>query len=1025
MAHATPGPSDDVLDALFHQIIHVDDHPVSPEQIMLLSPPASIHSIPGHEEVTMEVDQAQPQAIPQNTHTNPIPHHWDLMVAEAYVEVYNHSVRGPPAPVKISHSLALRAIRNTLLRLEYIDIVPLNENIILDGKNMNTSLDNERFCQRLTTIATHYGTGKVPLGSTIGWFGNPFIKGFLYAAIIHPGWLKVQHCHVTPDSLWTWDSLDEATIGVVSDALAMYNVCLRADILGGHDWPQFNGVCEMRMSAYSRERAVIYGYLQKLMAGHQLEGLTLCENTSSDDRVARQLANMARTKAGLVLPRNSRRTPEENTSKLCATLEKKILLLYALAEVQKDFENYRAQMIVDVGLDETKSLCDSYLPTNGHTAVGSFVLAVAAVVFTPYTIWTKALPSSHKLVSVAKNFMISLLSLDTRKNAVEARNACLGFLQEPSKPTSRKGNGSNLQSQRPPTPTPSRSFQIVIMILLMCKMCKPMFQWGNRLDNSFQNQEDEPVLQMEDDDLPLAQRRSRRLNRQLPLRFHDQLPESPFSLPPVGLREASHSPSTPSDTPEDMPPTSYVQSARSAIRRIFMTQWNKFGIFRLYRAQSLPTHDSRRSIWHGVFVCGTPAERRALKSPNGALINFWISSQAQSFAQTDVRSTSWRAIDRKLGSNAFDGAVRDKDQIDSDEGWFRKPITISVPFHNRCQHPGPKDYTLPDFHYRSLTSVIRETLADSTRSHLFHYEPYELRWHPPHRSRDLRVYGELFTADAFIQAHQTLQESPRSRALSSFGGAKLWPLYLYFGNHSKYQRCQPNHNLCTHVAYFQSLPDDFKDFAMEFSGKPLGDAFYTHCHRELFQAQWNMLLDDEFIEAYQHGIVITCCDGLKRRFYPRIFTYSADYPEKILVACIRNLGTCLCPRCLIPKDRVHALGTDSDSRDRQDLVRADSAGLRHKIINARRLIYDKNYAVDTAQVEALLKPESLVPVLASFSYISAFSNCLHHMGFDHFVMLVVDLLHEFELGVWKAVLIHLLRIVDLPKKSLLYEFDRR
>ncbi|KAF9237474.1 hypothetical protein BU15DRAFT_76018 [Melanogaster broomeanus] len=531
-----------------------------------------------------------------------------------------------------------------------------------------------------------------------------------------------------------------------------------------------------------------------------------------------------------------------------------------------------------------------------------------------------------------------------------------------------------------------------------------------------QNQEDEPVLQMEDDDLPLAQRRSRRLNRQLPLRFRDQLPESPFSLPPVGLREASHSPSTPSDAPEDTPPTSYVQSARSAIRRIFMTQRNKFGIFRLYRAQSLPTHDPD-DPYGTECSCVAPLPNEGVPTshdiqnpfypyPNASSLRlgdwYWCQGSQKSkrsfnqlldiisspeFCPDDVRSTSWRAIDRKLGSNAFDGAVRDKDQIDSDEGWFRKPITISVPFHNRCQHPGPKDYTLPDFHYRSLTSVIRETLADSTRSHLFHYEPYELRWHPPHRSRDLRVYGELFTADAFIQAHQTLQESPPepgcdlprvvvglmfwsdATQLSSFGGAKLWPLYLYFGNHSKYQRCQPNHNLCTHVAYFQSLPDDFKDFAMEFSGKPLGDAFYTHCHRELFQAQWNMLLDDEFIEAYQHGIVITCCDGLKRRFYPRIFTYSADYPEKILVACIRNLGTCLCPRCLIPKDRVHALGTDSDSRDRQDLVRADSAGLRHKIINARRLIYDKNYAVDTAQVEALLKPESLVPVLASFSYI--------------------------------------------------------
>jgi len=45
-------------------------------------------------------------------------------------------------------------------------------------------------------------------------------------------------------------------------------------------------------------------------------------------------------------------------------------------------------------------------------------------------------------------------------------------------------------------------------------------------------------------------------------------------------------------------------------------------------------------------------------------------------------------------------------------------------------------------------------------------------------------------------------------------------------------------------------------------------------------AQWTILLDDEFLEASTHGIVITCYDGVERRFYPRIFTYSADYPEK-------------------------------------------------------------------------------------------------------------------------------------------------
>lgn len=40
-------------------------------------------------------------------------------------------------------------------------------------------------------------------------------------------------------------------------------------------------------------------------------------------------------------------------------------------------------------------------------------------------------------------------------------------------------------------------------------------------------------------------------------------------------------------------------------------------------------------------------------------------------------------------------------------------------------------------------------------------------------------------------------------------------------------------------------------------------------------------------------------------------------------------------------------------------------------------------------------------------------------------MLVVDLLHEFELGVWKAVFTHLLRIVDSLKGNLLGELDSR
>lgn len=40
-------------------------------------------------------------------------------------------------------------------------------------------------------------------------------------------------------------------------------------------------------------------------------------------------------------------------------------------------------------------------------------------------------------------------------------------------------------------------------------------------------------------------------------------------------------------------------------------------------------------------------------------------------------------------------------------------------------------------------------------------------------------------------------------------------------------------------------------------------------------------------------------------------------------------------------------------------------------------------------------------------------------------MLVVDLLHEFELGVWRALLVHLLRILHAMDLGSVHELDRR
>jgi hypothetical protein len=56
---------------------------------------------------------------------------------------------------------------------------------------------------------------------------------------------------------------------------------------------------------------------------------------------------------------------------------------------------------------------------------------------------------------------------------------------------------------------------------------------------------------------------------------------------------------------------------------------------------------------------------------------------------------------------------------------------------------------------------------------------------------------------------------------------------------------------------------------------------------------------------------------------------------------------------------------------------------------------------------------------------NAFSDRLAPLGFNFFPMLVVDLMHEFELGVWKALFIHLLRILESQGGELIAELDRQ
>ncbi|TEB29588.1 hypothetical protein FA13DRAFT_1792912 [Coprinellus micaceus] len=196
---------------------------------------------------------------------------------------------------------------------------------------------------------------------------------------------------------------------------------------------------------------------------------------------------------------------------------------------------------------------------------------------------------------------------------------------------------------------------------------------------------------------------------------------------------------------------------------------------------------------------------------------------------------------------------------------------------------------------------------------------------------------------------------------------------MAFGNLSKYMHTLPNSGALHHVTYISSLPDSFQDHLKAWHPHWLKASHQkditVHCCHELMHVVWRFLFDDNFLHTYQYSMVVRCLNGIEWRVYPRIFTYSADYLEKVLLAMIRDKGLCLCPRSLVLRERLH-LNTFSQHLGRD---------------------------LDEPQEFPLAQ------------------------------MLVPDFMHEFELGVWKLLFTHLICLLwaTTPGGSMVMEFNKR
>ena len=190
----------------------------------------------------------------------------------------------------------------------------------------------------------------------------------------------------------------------------------------------------------------------------------------------------------------------------------------------------------------------------------------------------------------------------------------------------------------------------------------------------------------------------------------------------------------------------------------------------------------------------------------------------------DFKIDDLKGFDTSRESRQLDAAMKQQSEgIFQSDGWQRSSLQISVPTREKPDGNGCP-FVISNFMHRSITSVIQATFAESA-SKLFHLTPFKQVWKSPTTGQEQCIYNELYCSDVWLAAHDELQKQKRkdncklervitglmfwsdAMHLAQFGQVKAWPIYLFFGNLSKYTRASPSSGACHPIAFIPSVSD--------------------------------------------------------------------------------------------------------------------------------------------------------------------------------------------------------------------------
>jgi hypothetical protein len=343
--------------------------------------------------------------------------------------------------------------------------------------------------------------------------------------------------------------------------------------------------------------------------------------------------------------------------------------------------------------------------------------------------------------------------------------------------------------------------------------------------------------------------------RRLPKRYRDDLPPAPVLAPAPTL---GHEPVNDDNAPRSQSPPGEPE--------YFTTAPDSYGIFRSY-PYSFPTSnpDNLTSLshvsdsahflatadqtgarpWWSGFGSSVKSLQENFFVPflNATVFRlmcwFYSGSNMKSLAELD------RLVNEVILAEDFDKAhltgfraMKEVDRLDdyqgdpadirssflSADGWIETSVKIRLPadgIKHSSEEAAP-GFDVPGLFYRRPLEVIKSAFREASAER-FHLTPYKMFFKSSPDEPAERVYSEVYSSPVMLEAHNAIKSNPPvagcnletvvaavmlwsdSTHLASFGTASLWPVYMFFGNQSKYIRGKPTSFAAHHLAYIPKV----------------------------------------------------------------------------------------------------------------------------------------------------------------------------------------------------------------------------